>query len=363
MREKEELLSALNTPDEGISALKRVSTSTITFSKNVFIPLTNACRNRCGYCGFRSSTPTIMSRREVAGILEAGREHGCKEALFTLGEYPESVKSIRNELKSWGYSSTTEYLLDLCEDAIERGLPPHSNIGVSTIEDIKLLKDVNASMGLMLESASDRLCGRGMPHEFSPGKRPSARLRFIEEAGRLRIPFTTGLLIGIGETNEEIAESLMALRKLQDRYGHIQEVIIQNFVPHPGTPMENAKSPSSSTMLKVVSASKLALPDAGIQVPPNLSPNWQAFMSYGASDLGGISPVTKDFINPEHPWPEIENIRSAVAKMGLNLRERLPIYPRYIKKGWYSDEVASLIESYTDDDGLVSDAPAGKCLP
>ncbi|MFQ5815729.1 MAG: 7,8-didemethyl-8-hydroxy-5-deazariboflavin synthase subunit CofG, partial [Candidatus Hydrothermarchaeaceae archaeon] len=258
----EQLLDVLSTPRDKLTTIKPVGSNhkLVTFSKNVFIPVTNACRNKCAYCGFRSSTPRIMSRGEVAGILESGREHGCKEALFTFGEQPESVKEIRDELRSWGYSSSTEYLLGLCEDAIRYGLLPHSNIGVSTAEDLRALKDVNASMGLMLESASERLCGKGMPHEFSPGKRPDVRLKFIGEAGKLGIPFTTGLLIGIGETNVEIVESLMALRKIQDRYGHLQEVIIQNFTPRPGTTMEHVKGPSTATMLRVVCASKMALP-------------------------------------------------------------------------------------------------------
>ncbi len=351
----------LNTPSDKLSALKpdRINFRTVTFSKNVFIPVTNACRNKCAYCGFRSSTPRIMSRADVAKILESGKKHGCKEALFTLGEHPESVKEIKEDLRSWGYSSITEYLRDLCEDAIGYGLLPHSNIGVSTSEDLKTLKDVNASLGLMLESVSERLCGKGMPHELSPGKRPDVRLKFIGEAGKLKIPFTTGLLIGIGETNKEIIDSMKALRKLQDRHGHLQEIIIQNFVPHPGTPMENAKAPSTDKMLKVVIASRTAFPDVGIQVPPNLISDWRAFIAYGVDDLGGISPVTEDYINPGYVWPKLEEITSAVTGMGLNLRERLPIYPNYIKRGWYSNAIEPLVEGYSDEDGLVKDVPTG----
>jgi 7,8-didemethyl-8-hydroxy-5-deazariboflavin synthase CofG subunit len=296
-----------------------------------------------------------MSRSEVARMLELGRDHNCKEALFTLGEQPESVREIRNELRKWGYSSIAEYLLDLCKDALKYGLLPHSNIGVSTPEDLRALKDVNASMGLMLESASERLCGEGMPHEFSPGKRPDIRLGFIEEAGKLGIPFTTGLLIGIGETDEEIVESLIALRKLHERFGHIQELIVQNFVPHPGTRMEKAKAPSFERMLKTLYVSKAALPGVSIQVPPNLHKDWRTFIAYGADDLGGISPVTEDYINPGHAWPDLKHVESVITGMGLNLRQRLPIYPKYIKLGWYSDEIAHLIESYTDEDGLVKD--------
>ncbi|MEE9611124.1 MAG: 7,8-didemethyl-8-hydroxy-5-deazariboflavin synthase subunit CofG, partial [Desulfatiglandales bacterium] len=238
MWEPEQLLELLNTPEGELESVKSggYESHVVTFSKNVFIPVTNACRNNCAYCGFRSATPHIMSRDEVAKILESGKVHGCTEALFTFGERPESVEEINTKLKDWGYSSSTEYLRDLCEDAIEYGLLPHSNIGIYSEVDLQDLKSVNASMGLMLETASERLCEKGMPHEMSPGKRPEIRLKSIEAAGKLKIPFTTGLLIGIGETNTEILESLAVLRKIQDRYGHIQEIIIQNFVPHPGTP-------------------------------------------------------------------------------------------------------------------------------
>ncbi len=360
MFNSDDLLEALNNPkaEPEIGRPESRNSESITFSKNVFIPVTNACRNICSYCNFRSSNPSIMDRRAVAKVLESGREHGCKEALFTFGERPEDVEKIKDNLTDWGYSSSTDYLLDLCEDAIGYGMLPHSNIGVVTKKELSSLKEVNASLGLMLESSSDRLCEKGMPHELSPGKRPRLRLDYIENAGKLQIPFTTGLLIGIGESNEEIIESLEALKKLHDRYGHIQELIIQNFVPHRGTKMGKVEGPSTAKMLNVVEASKMVLPEVSIQVPPNLNPEWQSFIQIGVNDLGGISPVTEDYINPGHSWPVLDVVKSSIQMMGLNLRERLPIYPGYIKRRWYSDKMASLIEVYTDDDGLVKEVHA-----
>ncbi|MDI6654975.1 MAG: 7,8-didemethyl-8-hydroxy-5-deazariboflavin synthase subunit CofG [Candidatus Hydrothermarchaeota archaeon] len=326
----------------------------VTFSKNVFIPLTNACRNRCAYCGFRSDAPQIMSRAEVLRILEEGKKQRCKEALFTFGEMPESSDKIRRQLKEWGYSSVLEYLYELCEDAINCGLLPHSNAGVIERKEMKMLSEVNASLGLMLENASERLCKKGMPHEHSPGKHPKLRLKVLENAGKLKIPFTTGLLVGIDETFEEILYSLRKIKKINDRYGHIQEIIIQNFKAKKNTPMQDSAEPSLHKMLTVVRAARLILPNMNIQVPPNLNPDtWQIFLSFGANDLGGISPTTKDYINPEADWPKIEKMKILAQKLGLKLRERLPVYPEFIKRGWYSKKLEELIKSYVDEDGLV----------
>jgi len=326
----------------------------VTFSKNIFVPLTNACRNRCAYCGFRSDAPRIMSRTEIQRILEEGKKQQCKEALFTFGEMPESDEKIRRQLRGWGYSSVLEYLYELCEDALEYGLLPHSNAGVIEKQEMKMLGEVNASMGLMLENASERLYKKGMPHEHSPGKRPKLRLKVIENAGKLKIPFTTGILVGIGETFDEILYSLRTIKEINDRYEHIQEVIIQNFKAKKNTPMQDSAEPSLHKMLTVVRAARQILPNMNIQVPPNLNPDtWQIFLSSGANDLGGVSPTTKDYINPEADWPKIEKMKILTETLGLGLRERLPIYPEFIKKGWYSKKLEELIKSYTDEDGLV----------
>ncbi len=326
----------------------------VTYSRNVFLPLTNACRNACAYCGFRSDAPTIMERREVLTVLKSGRKTGATEALFTFGEQGESFEHIKKALLGWGYENMTEYLLDLCRDAIKIGLLPHTNAGVQGKEEMKALKGLVASMGLMLENSSLRLCEKGMPHEKSPGKLPEVRLKTMEDAGKLKIPFTTGLLIGIGETEEEVLHSIEKIKELNDRYGHIQEVIVQNFKPKKGTIMEHRKEPTLKQMANAVKAVRQSLPDMHIQVPPNLNPDrWPELLSAGTDDLGGISHVTKDYINPEAEWPDIERLSSISGKLGITLRERLAIYPEFIKKGWYSDEIGELIGTYADKEGLV----------
>ncbi len=315
----------------------------VSYSKNVFIPLTNACRNRCGYCYFRSDSPKIMSREEVLRTVMLGKKFNCKEALFTFGEKPETNEKIKKTLKTFGYDSIVDYLYDLCEESLKIGLLPHTNAGVIEFSELKMLREVNASMGLMLENASTRLCKNGMPHEKSPGKNPKVRIRFIRWAGRLKIPFTTGLLIGIGENYEEILGSLLVIKRLHEKYGHIQEVIIQNFKPKKGTPMQDHREPSMFKMIKVVAVARLLL-NTNIQVPPNLNRYWQMFIAYGANDLGGISPVTKDYINPESPWPEINELKVLAREMNIKLKERLPIYPEFIEKGWFSEKVGSVVE-------------------
>ncbi len=353
----------LGSPRSGVgvepASARYVHARTVTYSRNAFIPLTNACRNRCGYCGFRSDSPTIMERRKVVETLERARKMGCKEALFTFGERPEVYKEISVKLKSWGYSTALEYLYDLCLDAIRIGMLPHSNPGVVDRDELKALAEVNASMGLMLENVSDRLMSRGMPHEHSPGKRPELRMRVLEDAGKLRIPFTTGLLIGIGESEGEVMDSLRAIRAVNERYGNIQEVIIQNFKPHPGTPMASSKEPSPARMRKALKMASQLLNGVGIQVPPNLNRRWWDYLRWGANDLGGISPVTEDYVNPGYRWPVVEEIRGRLVRAGLNLRERLPIYPRYVVEGLYSEGLRGLIELYSDEEGLVREEAQG----
>ena len=325
----------------------------VTYSRNVFIPLSDACRNACAYCGFRRDEPQILPIRKVRILLEEGARHGCKEALFTLGERPESHPEIAAQLKSWGYSSVIEYLYDLCLLALDKGLLPHSNPGVISREELKLLKEVNASMGLMLENSSPRLLEPGMPHHRSPGKEPKKRLRVMADAGRLKVPFTTGLLIGIGETQDEVQASLEDIARIQSKYGNIQEIIIQNFKPKEGTPMAHHPTPGFEAVLSAVRAAREVLPDVALQVPPNLNPEWPVLLGEGVTDLGGISPVTQDYINPEDAWPRVKELKEKLRKMGHNLRERLPIYPAYISRGWFSDQVAPLIFKYAGKDGLV----------
>ncbi len=323
----------------------------VSFSRNVFIPITNVCRNKCAYCGFRrdagSNEAYLLGPEEVKSILQHGRETGASEALFTFGEQPEAIPEFGERLRKLGYSRSIDYLYDLCKLALENDLLPHSNPGIMSYDEIKKLKSVNASMGLMLETTATLNA-----HRHSPGKEPELRLKTIENAGKLRIPFTTGLLIGIGEDWEDRIESLLAIRELQNRYNNIQEVIIQNFVPKPGTDMCSNPAPDYETMKRTVALARAVLqPEIAIQVPPNIFPH--SMVKYGASDFGGISSATVDHINPEAPWPGIKELQNLAS--GIRLRERLPIYPRFVKRRWYSDgEVGGLIEKQTDNEGFRS---------
>ncbi len=312
----------------------------VTFARNVFIPVTNVCRNRCGYCGFRKEPDDpqshLMSPEEIIPILEKGKELGCSEALFTFGEQPEEVEGYSELLQELGYSSNIDYIADLCRIAIETGLLPHTNAGIVTHSGMKQLAEFNASMGLMLETTATVKA-----HSSSPGKLPEKRFEFIKNAGELKVPFTTGILVGIGESREDRIHSLETISKLHEKYGHIQEVIIQNFTPKPGTEMENLSAPDIETMIDTVSMARSILQDdVAVQVPPNLT-DPRLLIRAGASDLGGISPATIDWINPESSWPSVDKLQQMVGS--IPLRERLPIYPQYIEKGWYSDTIAELI--------------------
>ncbi len=333
---------------------------TITFSRNVFIPLVNLCRNKCAYCGFRrepwEKDARLLTPKEVKSMLIRGKRANCSEALFTFGERPEEkYPSVKRKLYEMGYSSIIEYLYNMCLMALKIGLLPHSNPGVLVEDEIKALKEVNASMGLMLENISERLCMVGGPHEHSPGKHPKLRLNTLIYAGKCKIPFTTGLLIGIGETMEEVIESLQAIRSIHEKYGHIQEVIIQNFSPKDNTPMRNYPPPNLEYFSKIVALARLMLPsDISIQVPPNLNAgNIPYLIKMGANDLGGISPVSPDYINPSDPWPKIEVLEKIVKNEGCILRERLPVYPIFIRKeGFLSDKVAEVVASLSDNEGF-----------
>jgi len=285
-----------------------------------------------------------MKPGEILPVLENGVKAGCTEALFTFGEYAEEVLDYRKWLKELGYSSTLEYLLFLCEAAIDIGILPHTNAGIMTRSEMKALKPLNASMGLMLESTATLEA-----HKDCPGKLPELRLNTIREAGKLQIPYTTGLLIGIGEKREDRIESLEAIAGLHREYGHIQEVIIQNFAPKPGTPMENFPAPSIEEMVDTICLARQILPsDIAVQVAPNLI-DPKALIAKGVTDLGGISSLTIDWINPEAEWPDVKDLQRKLSP--TLLRERLPIYPQYIKKEWYSDRIGGLIEQLSDADG------------
>lgn len=285
-----------------------------------------------------------MTRDEVLELAKRGKENGCSEALITLGELPEVHDMMRNKLEEWDYSSTAEYLTDLSKEILDIGLLPHTNPGILEKEDLKRLRKWNASMGLMLESTA-----KLEAHENSPGKDPDLRVKMIKEAGELQIPFTTGILIGIGESWEDRVQSLLKIREIQEEYGHIQEVIIQPFLPKKGTPMENKAPPDHIEILNTVSLAKNVIPNMNIQVPPNLSTKYTDLFMVGANDLGGISTETPDFINPEYPWPNIEELRKNLEERRFKLIERLPIYPELAKdSNFMSPEVKEVVKDLSD---------------
>jgi FO synthase len=318
--------------DEGFGAL-------ITYSRKVFLPLTQLCRDSCHYCTFakapRHLRSPYMSVEEAVAVASQGAQLGCKEALFTLGERPElRYRAARDWLEENGFASTLHYVAHVAAAVRDRtGLLPHINAGCMSPEEMALLKPVSASMGLMLESTAERLAEKGGPHYGSPDKLPAVRLETLAEAGRQKVPFTTGLLIGIGETREERLEALHAIEAVHRRYGHIQEVIIQNFVPKPGTIMAHAPAADREELLWSIAAARLVLgAHMSIQAPPNLSPApLPELIAAGINDWGGVSPLTPDYVNPEMPWPEIERLRSESERGGKTLVERLTIYPAYAK--------------------------------
>jgi FO synthase len=336
----------------------------ITYSRKVFIPLTMLCRDHCHYCTFAKSPAKLeapfLTPEEVLAIARGGRARACKEALFTLGDRPEDRYDVAREwLRARGFSSTLGYVRASAISVIEEtGLLPHLNPGVMSYEELARLKQVSASMGLMLETSSDRLSSKGGPHFGSPDKHPAVRLRTIEDAGRLAIPFTTGILVGIGEDARERAASVFAIRELHRRYGHIQEVIVQNFRAKPGTAMAAAPEPDDEEFLAAVATTRVVMgPHVSVQAPPNLSDAAQQLrlLDAGISDWGGVSPLTPDHVNPERPWPAIESLAAATAARGKTLRERLTIYPRYAASPdpYLAGKMRAPVEALLDEDGLA----------
>lgn len=312
----------------------------LTYSRNVFLPLTTVCRNRCDYCCFRTPVREgcVMPPENVLGVLRQGAALGCTEALFTFGERPEEEPGFLPHLRAAGYDSVLDYCYEMCRRSIGIGLLPHTNAGVLTMEEMERLKRVNASMGLMLETTAN------VPaHRQSPGKRPEARIEMIENAGRLRIPFTTGILVGIGEHREDRIESLELIRELHRRYRHIQEVIVQNFCPKEGTRMAYWRTPDREEMCETIRLARETLPrEIAVQIPPNLL-DAAPLIPCGVDDLGGISPLTIDYVNPERPWPELERLRQVAGD--AILKERLCIYPQFIERGWYHPDIEGLIRT------------------
>jgi 7,8-didemethyl-8-hydroxy-5-deazariboflavin synthase CofG subunit len=311
----------------------------VTYSRKVFLPLTNLCSDYCGYCTFRrdSGEPGAhtMTPDEVMEVVHAGESMGCTEALFSLGDKPELLfPEMRDTLRRFGYKSTLHYLEAMCEKVLrESSLLPHPNPGLMSAEWLARLSRVAPSMGLMLETTSARLLAKEAAHDNAPDKDPAKRLRVMEDAGRQKIPFTTGILIGIGETLEERVDALIAIRDMHARYGHIQEVIVQNFRAKRGTPMANCPEPDREEMLRTLAVARLLMPQMNIQAPPNLSdPHYADLLDGGINDWGGVSPLTPDFINPEKPWPHLEELRQRTEAKGFELRQRLPVYPEFAKR-------------------------------
>jgi FO synthase len=348
----------------------------VSYSRKVFIPLTKLCRDVCHYCTFaerpRVGRPAYLSPEAVLTITRAGAAAGCTEALFTLGDKPElRYRAAREALAALGQATTIEYLREMCALVVkETGLLPHVNPGIMTRDEIASLRDVSASMGIMLESSSDRLCEPGGVHYGSPDKAPSVRLEMMRIAGELAVPFTTGILIGIGETRAERLDSLLAIRDLHAEYGHIQEVIVQNFRAKPNTKRAAAPEPDLDDLLWSIAAARLILPDdVHVQAPPNLSPGvYEKLINAGIDDWGGVSPVTPDHVNPEAPWPQIEALAQRTAAMGKVLVQRLPVYPAYAFAAdrWCAPDIATRVRRAIDAEGWAREddwAPGLTVLP
>lgn len=339
----------------------RFKPGVITYSRKVFIPLTNLCRDYCGYCTFRRDPGQpgahTMTPEEVLEVAKAGEKLGCTEALFSLGDKPEMLfPEMRETLRTLGYNSTLHYLEAMCELVLrETSLLPHPNPGLMSAEWISRLSAVSPSMGLMLETTNEALLAPGAAHDNAPDKLPSKRLRTIEEAGKQGVPFTTGILIGIGETTGDRVDALLAVRGLHERYGHIQEVIIQNFRAKPGIPMHASPEPSRGDMLRTIAVARLLMPDVNIQAPPNLSdPDYEELLDGGINDWGGVSPLTPDFINPERPWPHLADLETRTHCKGFELRQRLPVYPEFLPRLKSAGEpLGSRLHASADLDGLA----------
>lgn len=337
---------------------------TVTYSRKVFINLVNLCRDTCSYCTYKKEPfdrlVSMMLPKQVISLAETGKRLRCTEALFVTGERPEQrYLEAKQWLRSLGYSSTIEYIIEISEKVLQRtGLLPHTNAGSLTKKEMSSLKDTNVSIGTMLESSSERLISPGMPHENAPSKNPRVRLRTLQNAGELKIPTTTGLLVGIGETSKEIVDSLFLIKEIHQKYGHIQEVIMQNFNPKPKTNMANSLPPSHSYFLKTVAMARIILPEMNIQVPPNLTPNiFGSYIDSGINDWGGISPVTIDHVNPEFPWPSVQSVNYVTINKGHELRARLPVYPEFLdkKSGFIPTKLRNYINLLSDSTGLVKE--------
>jgi FO synthase len=326
---------------------------TVTYSPKVFLPVTNLCRDRCTYCTFRKDADDpdawTMQEAEIAAWSRRGRMLGCVEALMCLGDKPElAFPAYRALLADWGFATTAAYVERACAIALDCGLLPHTNAGILSRAEMERLRRVNVSLGLMLENVSPRLRGRGEVHQWAPDKDPVVRLRMLREAGELAIPFTTGILIGIGETLAERVDTLIAIRDLHRAHGHVQEVIVQNFRAKPTIARADAPEPDTLDLARTIAVARLILDDdVSVQAPPNLSPDGHALLlAAGLNDWGGISPLTPDYVNPEAPWPHVQALGGTCVAAGYALRPRLPVYDGYlVRPGWVDPQLGAAVEA------------------
>ena len=338
---------------------KKFKNETVTFSKKAFFNIVNLCKDTCSYCTYKAEPGdvklSLMSKKQISELLQLAKKYKCVEALFVTGEQPEQkYPEAREWLKKNGFKSTTEYLIQSSELALELGLFPHTNAGNLNFDEMKELKKTNVSMGIMLENVSERLTERGMPHYLAASKRPKTRLAILENSGKLKIPMTTGILVGIGETIEEVIDSIFAIKQLHQKYGNIQEVILQNFQPKQDTVMKNIPSADENYFKTIVALSRVIMPEMNIQIPPNLSPkSYQSFLSIGINDWGGISPLTPDFVNPEFSWPEISKVDEYSKNAGFDLKCRFPIYPEFFS--FISKELRDKISVIENKEGFVKE--------
>lgn len=333
----------------------------ITFSKNFTISLSNYCQNFCGYCFYNYKIPKLeseenvilISNDKIENLVQKAIQYNCKEALVLSGERPDSYQEIKDELKNRKCDNFIQFVIDICSYLLDFNLLPHSNLGILNYDELKKLKQYNASMGLMLESTNMDLFKKGGVHEFSPGKSPEKRIKHLNDAGKLKIPFTTGLLLGIGENLEDRIKDLLIIRDIHERYGHIQEVIIQNFEYKLGINYNPTKQISIQEILKLVGIARLIFEnEIAIQVPPNLIFGFEKdFIDMGVKDFGGVSPFTIDYINPEKPWPQIDKLKNICKSQKYLLKERLPIYGKFLKKkGFCSETIKKRIDNINIDD-------------
>lgn len=333
---------------------------TITYSRKVFIPITTLCRDKCTYCTFAKPPGgggEYLVPSDVMAIAAAGQSHHCTEALLTLGDKPEDRwPQAREFLEAQGADSTIAYVEAMSERiAVETSLFPHANPGIMDEAAIAALRPTNVSMGLMLENISPRLMEPGMPHHDCPDKDPALRVATIEAAGRHKVPFTTGILVGIGETQGEVVDSLFALAELQSKWGHIQEVIIQNFRAKADTLMRKKEEPEVSYFATIVALARWIMGSAmNLQVPPNLTEDFGVYLGAGINDWGGVSPLTIDWVNPEAPWPHLDKLRAVTEDSGFELRPRLPVYPEFIRDEWIDAGLRKKVQDSIDGDGYAA---------